>query len=73
MFNFSRTWTWTWKKKFNCPRIFKKSTKWRNSYYVLYNNNFFYAQLASFLVPQKDFYYVHNDTEMSVLKREKNL
>ena len=31
-------------------------------YYTLYNN-FFYTQLASFLVPQKDSYYVHDGTE----------
>ena len=30
-------------------------------YYTLYN--FFYTQLASAFVPQKDFYYIHNDTD----------
>ena len=32
------------------------------TYYVLYND-FFYTQLASYFVTQKDFQYVHDDTE----------
>ena len=32
------------------------------AYYMLYNNSF-YTQLASFFVPQKDSYCVHDDTE----------
>ena len=32
------------------------------AYYMLYSNSF-YTQLASFRVPQRDSYYVHDDTE----------
>ena len=36
------------------------------SIYLLYVKNFFYTQIASILVPQKDFY-VHNDIEAFLL------
>ena len=47
---------------FKCPIIFKKSTKWPNSYFCVLCDDFSQAQLTSAFVPQKDFYYVHGNT-----------
>ena len=52
------------RNRFNCPRIFKKSNK--SGYIVTFhvlNNNFSYTQLAFAVVPQKDSYYIRDDTD----------
>ena len=59
-FMFQRTTPWN---KFNCPGIFKKSTKGSNSNFHVLNNNLSYAQHSFAFVAQKDFYYVHKYTD----------
>ena len=41
----------------------KNLIKQLNSYFYVVNNNFSYTLLAPAFVPQKDFYYIHNDTD----------
>ena len=49
-------------KNLNVIGLSKKNLiKRLNSYF--FNNNFSYTQLASAFVPQKDFYYVHDNTD----------